>query len=92
MITSWKHKGLKQFYLTGSAAGINPDHAKRLKMILQLLDATEKAHDLSTAVFGFHKLSGDLKDYFSMKVNGNWRVTFKFEGNDIILVDYMDYH
>lgn len=92
MIKSWKHKGLEQFYLTGNTAGIGANYAKRLKMVLQVLDAIEKPQDLSPSVFGFHKLTGDLKGYFSMKVSGNWRVIFKFEGNDTILVDYVDYH
>ena len=40
----------------------------------------------------FHPLSGDLADHWSVWVNGNWRLTFGFDGEDPILVDYQDYH
>lgn len=92
MIKSWKHKGLKQFYITGSKAGIKPDHAKRLTVILQFLDAAEKAEELNLPGFNLHPLQGPLKGYYSVTVSGNWRVIFKFEGENAILVDYLDYH
>ncbi|MCW5589758.1 MAG: type II toxin-antitoxin system RelE/ParE family toxin [Legionellales bacterium] len=92
MIKSWKHKGLKQFYETSSKSGINPDHAKRLTMIIQLLDAAEEPEMMNLPGLSFHKLQGQLADFYSVKVNGNWRVIFKFEGKDAILVDYVDYH
>jgi toxin HigB-1 len=40
----------------------------------------------------FHKLSGNLKDFYAVKISGNWRIIFGFDGKDIILVDYVDYH
>ena len=42
--------------------------------------------------WGLHPLRGDLKHHRSVKVNGNWRLTFAFEGENAILVDYRDYH
>jgi len=40
-----------------------------------------------------HALKGTtLKRHWSIWVNGNWRLTFAFEGSDAILVDYQDYH
>ena len=92
MIKSWKHKGLKQFYFETSKAGIKPEHARRLTIILQVLDAAETTGDLNLPGFHFHKLSGPLKEYYSVKVSGNWRIIFKFNGNDAELVDYLDYH
>jgi toxin HigB-1 len=91
MIVSWKHKGLKQFYQTGSKAGIQPEHAKRLTIILQLLDAAESPELLNLPGFYFHGLRGDLKGFYSVRVNGNWRVIFQFEGKNATLVDYLDY-
>jgi proteic killer suppression protein len=92
MIKTWKHKGLKQFYDTGSKAGIRPEHAKRLTMILQFLDVATKPEDINLPKMQFHCLGGDLADYYAVSVNGNWRVIFQFEGQDAILVDYLDYH
>jgi len=92
MIKTWQHKGLKQFYDTGSKAGIKPEHAKRLKLILQFLDAATKPEDMNLPKMQFHGLSGGLAGYYTVSVNGNWRVIFQFEGQDAILVDYLDYH
>ena len=92
MIKSWKHKGLKKFYFEDSKAGIKPEHARRLTIILQVLDAAEKAEDLNLPGFYFHKLSGPLKEHYSVRVSGSWRVIFKFDANDAELVDYLDYH
>ena len=92
MIKSWQHKGLKQFYLTGNKAGIRPEHAKRLKIILQLLNAAEQASDMNLPGMHFHALHGSLQNYYSIKVNGNWRIIYQFAGQDAVLVDYLDYH
>jgi len=92
MIKSWKHKGLKLFYETGSARGIQVQHAVRLTIILQRLDAAIKPDDLNLPGMKFHSLKGQYKGYYSVSVNGNWRVIFKFENGHAILIDYLDYH
>jgi proteic killer suppression protein len=92
MIKSWQHKGLKLFYETGSTAKINSQHADKLHDILQVLDVATTANELNLPGFKLHKLSGDLKNFYSVKVNTNWRLIFKFEDHDVILVDYVDYH
>lgn len=92
MIKTWKHKGLRKFYETNSKAGIKPEHAKRLTIVLQLLDVAEEPEDLDLPGFNFHGIEGNLQGYYSIKVNGNWRIIFQFENNDAILVDYVDYH
>ncbi len=92
MIKSWQHKGLKLFYETGSTAKINAGHADRLSDILQVLDFATAPEELNLPGLKLHKLSGNLKEFYSVKVNGNWRVIFKFEGQDAVLVDYQDYH
>jgi proteic killer suppression protein len=92
MIKSWSHKGLRLFYETGNTAKINAKHADKLHDILQVLDFATSPEQMGLPGLGLHKLSGDLKGHYSVKVNGNWRLTFKFEGQDAILVDYQDYH
>lgn len=92
MIKTWKHKGLKQFYLAGDKSGIKPDHVKRIKMLLQLLDVAEEPKHMNLPGINFHALRGDFSGYYSIKVSSNWRIVFKFEENDVILVDYIDYH
>ncbi len=92
MIKSWKHKGIKTFFETGNKAGIIGAHAHRLKVILQLLNAANAPQRLDLPGMRFHKLKGDLKGYFSVTVRANWRIIFKFDGEDAILVNYLDYH
>jgi toxin HigB-1 len=92
MIKSWRHKGLQSFYETGSKAGIRPEHAMRLKIILQRLNAAIMPTDMNTPGMRFHSLKGELKGFYTVTVSGNWRLIFKFEGEDAILVDYLDYH
>lgn len=92
MIKSWLHKGLQKFYETGSKAGIQPKHANTLSLLLFQLAGATNPKDMDTPGNYLHKLAGDLHDYFSVRVSGNWRIIFKFEGNDAILVDYLDYH
>ncbi|MBR0572609.1 MULTISPECIES: type II toxin-antitoxin system RelE/ParE family toxin [Pasteurellaceae] len=92
MIISFKHKGLEKFYKTGSTAGIVVSHKKKLQILLTHLENTKVINDMNIIGFDLHKLSGNLKDHWSVKVNGNWRVTFKLENGHIQVVDYQDYH
>lgn len=92
MIKSWKHKGLKKFFDTGSKAGIQSDHKIRLKIILQQLNAAIKPEDMNTPGMGFHKLKGNLMGYFAVTIKCNWRIIFQFEGENATLLDYLDYH
>jgi proteic killer suppression protein len=92
MIKSFKHKGLERFYLDGDKKGVNVKHASRLGRILDRLDASLGPQDMNLPGFKLHELKGKEKGTWAVWVSGNWRVTFKFEGNDAILVDYRDYH
>ncbi len=92
MIKSFRHKGLQAFFETGSKAGIQPKHAARLGNQLDQLNSAKSADDMGLPGWRLHKLAGDLADHWSVWVNGNWRMTFTFEGEDAILVDYQDYH
>ena len=92
MIKSFTHKGLCKFFLTGSTAGIQTKHEKRLRLILTFLNEAEKAEDLNLPGFKLHMLKGNKKGLWAVSVSGNWRITFKFENGDAYIVDYLDYH
>lgn len=92
MIISFKHKGLKLFFETGSTAGIQAKHKNKLSLLLGTLDSAETAQAMDVPGWDFHLLKGDLAGHWSVKVNGNWRVTFKFENGHAEIVDYQDYH
>jgi proteic killer suppression protein len=92
MIRTWKHKGLKRFFVSGDTSGINSEHAQRLKVILQLLNVAKSFQQMDLPGMRFHKLKGELKEYYAVTVRANWRVIFQFEDEDVILVNYLDYH
>lgn len=92
MIKSFKHKGLEKFYRTGSSAGIQASHAKRLRLILSNLDQAELPDDMDLPGLRLHELTGNRKGIWSVTVNGNWRITFRFHGKDAEIVNYEDYH
>jgi len=92
MIQSFKHKGMKKLFETGQAAGVNPQHADRLRKILALLETSESIEDMNLPGLNLHHLKGKRKGVLTVKVTGNWRVTFRIENGDIWDVDYEDYH
>jgi proteic killer suppression protein len=92
MIRSFKHKGLERFYETGSKAGIQPAHAEKLEEQLGLLNFSSSPETMNVPGWGLHPLKGKLAGHFAVKVNGNWRLTFRFTGTDAEVVDYQDYH
>ena len=92
MIKSFRHAGLKRFFETGSKAGIQPKHAKRLRLQLGQLDAALWPDDMNRPGWRFHPLKGQIPGHFSVWVDENWRLTFRFEGTNAELVDYQDHH
>lgn len=92
MIKTFRHKGLKAFFETGSKAGIQPHHAARLERQLLRLNVAKDPSYMNMPGWNLHPLSGELAGHFSVWVSGNWRMTFMFDGTDAVLVDYQDYH
>ncbi len=91
-IKTFDDSGLEKFFYTGSKKKINPQHAKKLALILDQLDAANDFKDIDFPGSGLHKLSGKLKDFYAISVSGNWRVIFYFKEGNIYNVDYLDYH
>jgi proteic killer suppression protein len=92
MIKTWKHKGLKDFFETGSTKGIPAKHSKRIGRILDAIDSASEIEDLNIPGFDLHELKGDRKGTWAITVTGNWRITFKFINGDAYDVNYEDYH
>ncbi|MBX7054043.1 MAG: type II toxin-antitoxin system RelE/ParE family toxin [Pyrinomonadaceae bacterium] len=92
MIRSFRHKGLGKFFETGSRAGIQPHHAKRLRMQLAALDTAQSIEDMDIPGFRLHSLKGKETGRWSIWVNGNWRLTFEFIDGHAYVLDYEDYH
>ena len=92
MIKSFKHKGLEEFFNTGSKKGIQAIHAEKLALILAILDTMKNLEPLQPAMFRLHKLEGKMNDLWSITVQANWRIIFRFENENVYVVDYLDYH
>ena len=92
IIINFRHKSLRQFYETGSKAGIQGQQAGRLRLILSRLDASREPQDMNLPGLRLHPMSGDLAGFWSVSVSGNWRLIFRFDGQDACDVDYLDYH
>jgi proteic killer suppression protein len=98
MIKSFRHTGLQAYFETGSKSGIQAKHAVRLQIQLTALHSATQAEDMNAPGWKLHKLSGknpkgqSVQDHYTISVSGNWRLTFYFEGEDAVLVDYQDYH
>ena len=92
MVKSFRHKGLKKFPEAGLASGIQPRHAKRLRMQLAALDTAHVIEDMDIPGFRLHPLRGSDQGRWSIWVNANWRVTFKFRDGHAYVLNYEDYH
>ncbi len=92
MIISFRHKGLETLYHHGSKKGVQAAHVPKLLRILSVLDVAKDPQDVTIPSFRLHPLKGELSGYWSVWVNGDWRITFRFIESDVELVDYQDYH
>jgi len=92
VIRSFAHKVLEKFFLTGSKAGIQPAHTEKLSRQLAILNVAKDAREMDMPGWRLHCLSGRDAGRWSVWVKGNWRLTFRFAGEDAELVDYQDYH
>ena len=92
MIRNFRHKGVERFFVTGSKAGIQPKHAAKLNEQLAALNVAARPEHMNVPGWRWHALTAGLAGHWAVSVNGNWRLTFTFDGEDAILVDYQDYH
>ena len=91
MIASWRHKGLRDLFLTGSSAKVRADQQKKCLRLLDALEQADRAEDMNLPGLHFHGLQGKPKR-FAVAVNGPWRITFGFEHGDAVDVDLEQYH
>lgn len=92
MIKNFAHKGIETFFKTGSTKGIQVKHADKLSRMLDRLDAATCVPDMNAPSYALHPLKGNFEGHWSVKVSGNWRLTFRFEGEHAYVVNYLDYH
>ena len=92
MIKSFRHKGLKRLYELDDRSLIRPDLQKQARSVLNLLDAADSPEGMRVAKYKLHRLKGDRKNYWSVTVNRNWRIIFRFENGNAYDVEMIDYH
>jgi len=92
MIKSFRHKGLERLFTKGNASGVQATYAPRISLILDAIDAAELIGDLDVPGFHLHRLKGDKRNLWSIRVSGNWRITFEFEDGDAYILNLEDYH
>ena len=91
MIGSFRHKGLRQLFESDLAKGVNPDHVRKLKQILAVMQAAQQIEALNVPTFRLHPLTGDLKRFWSITIRANWRVIFRYEDGKAFDIDLLDY-
>lgn len=92
MTLIFSHKGLRSLYFDGKHSGISPSHSAKINRILAKLSVAVKPSDMNVPGWSLHPLRDDLLGYWSVRIETNWRIIFKFDGDDIVNIDYRDYH
>ncbi len=92
MILNFTHRGLERFFRKGDHRGILAKSEARIERILDRLNAVVRPEDMNIPGYKFHGLGGNRKGTYAVTVTGNWRITFRFDGEDAIDVDMEDYH
>lgn len=92
MIKNFRHKGLEKFFIKGSISGIQPEHADRIRLVLARLNVAASPADMNLPGLFLHRLKGKAGKRWSTRISGNWRITFEFQGEDVIDINYEDYH
>ena len=92
MILTIRHKGLRLFFEKGHASKLQPQHIGKIKLILTRLQAAKTITDMNIPGYGLHQLSGEMKDFWAVKVDKNYRIIFQFIEENAQEVDYLDYH
>ena len=92
MILRFRHRGLERFFEDDDRSGPNAQHVEKIATILAQLDRAAKPGDMAIPGFSLHPLKGVLRGFWSVTVRANWRIIFRFEGQDATDVTLIDYH
>ncbi len=92
MILGFRHKGLERLFVKGDRGQVSPKLISKVERVLARLEEAKEPHDMNLPGFGLHQLKGNRAGYWSVRISGNWRITFCFKGQDVSDVDLIDYH
>ena len=88
----FRHRRLRRFYESGQSRGLPTEHLPRIRKILDDLALAENPSEMNSPGLRLHRLSGNMRDYWSVRVSANWRIIFRFENDQAVDIDYVDYH
>lgn len=83
---------MKRFFLRGDASRIQAEHRQTVRDALARLNAATHPEDLNLPGFSLHPLKGRRAGFWAISVGRNWRIIFRFTGDGVADVDYLDYH
>jgi proteic killer suppression protein len=92
MIIRFRHKGLERLFASGETRGVSAQQAKRLRRLLASLSTATSPLNMNIVGYQLHPLVGERKGEWAVSVSGNWRLVFRFEGENATDVDLVDYH
>jgi toxin HigB-1 len=92
MIRSFRHRGLERLFERGDRSRVQPEQVAKIRRILARLDAAASPAEVDAPGFRLHPLKGNLKGFWAVQLTGNWRIVFRFEDQDAVDVDLVDYH
>lgn len=92
VIRSFRHRGLDRLFTRSERKGVPADFIARLERMLDRLDCANGPQDMDLPGYRFHALKGQRKGTYSVSVSGNWRLTFRWQGDDAVDVNLEDYH
>ncbi len=92
MIKTFRHKGLQQYFEKGTKKAIHAAHIRKIRLILARLNVSGSPQDMGLPGLNLQRFKGEYKDFWAVSVSGNWRVIFRFDNQDAVDVDYLDYH
>jgi len=93
MIKNFANKSIEEFYITGKSKHISPEIVKVALRKLDYLNSAITLEDLKIPPANrLERLKGDLKDFYSIRINKQYRVIFKFINGNVYDVNIVDYH
>ncbi len=92
MILGFRHRGLERLFERGERRRVSPTLVAKVERVLARLDEAGEPRDMDLPGFGLHPLKGDREGYWAVRVSGNWRIVFRFDGRNAWDVDLVDYH
>jgi toxin HigB-1 len=92
MIQSFRDRRLKRLFERGDRSKVPPDMADKIENVLAVLDSARTVDDVDLPGYRLHPLKGDLAGLWSVTINANWRIVFRFEDGMAFDVELIDYH